>query len=148
MECPVCFEVKDKDKTSLLDCDHFLCKLCLRKLVNHICPLCRHPIGPQFLNNRDIIWDSVDMYDFDFSIERRVRRRRNREMERRNVIQNVTQPIPEIISMQTMNEIFNETYISVNHNQTFVSDKRKQKFRHNRNRWQEQSVKTTRIWKR
>jgi len=44
MECPICYDSGTLDE---LKCSHTVCKLCISKLINRICPLCRAPIDDE-----------------------------------------------------------------------------------------------------
>lgn len=89
MECPICYDSGTLDE---LKCSHTVCKLCISKLINRICPLCRSPIDDENSIARssetiDIEFEenfiSSEIYTVDFSRpSRRARRRRTREHNR------------------------------------------------------------------
>lgn len=40
-ECAVCFEPMDKHRFHLTPCFHKVCKVCIMRLENEVCPVCR-----------------------------------------------------------------------------------------------------------
>jgi hypothetical protein len=42
-ECPCCYEEITNKNMIVLECDHLLCKLCVKKIknINNMCPICR-----------------------------------------------------------------------------------------------------------
>jgi len=69
-----------------LKCSHLVCKLCIYKLINRICPLCRAPLGDensQVVSSETDEFISTEISRFDTKRPfRRARRRRTREHNR------------------------------------------------------------------
>ena len=150
MECPVCLE--PKCDIPLLACGHPLCEKCLLRLRQRICPLCRNKIddrAPSEQDTYDILWEHVDVYTFDFNVQvpastrlRQTRRRRRALPTYTRVNERVNTPvIPATISEATVGEILSELTHSTRGDapcaRMTVSDKNKQKYRRDRNRWRE-----------
>lgn len=158
MECPVCYETAADDKYQTLECTHSLCKLCLSRLRQRICPLCRAPIKISYRRQllptaaddefnwspEDIEWERVNSYEFEFSVEVRTtrlsRRRRRRNRSGRNRGTQVGLPrIPIIISDANMADM--SASVSVPSEEptpvATENDHRRQKTRYGRHQWRE-----------
>jgi hypothetical protein len=49
-ECCICYEKTIPTKQKL-DCDHYVCMTCIKKLRDDRCPLCRHVISSNFITD-------------------------------------------------------------------------------------------------
>jgi hypothetical protein len=155
MECPICYETAAVDNCQRLKCPHSICKLCLSKLHQHLCPLCRAPFDftceQHFLhtnNEINIEWEDISNYDFEFSVEVRTSNRHRRRRNRRNGIvgnNDSASHVPLAISEVDISEILYETHISRDELIPLMSesDKDKQKVRNGRNRWKEHYTHNT-----
>jgi hypothetical protein len=160
MECPVCLE--PKRDIPLLACGHPLCEVCLPRLNRRICPLCRHQIDDDHIRNEqdthDVLWEHVDVYTFDFNVQvpistrLRSTRRRRRALPTHTRVgeEAATHAIPTTVSETTASEILSELTPSMRGDaleaRTAVSDKKKQRYRHNRNRWREHMTQRRARW--
>ena len=153
MECPICYEKAAEDDCQVLECTHSLCKNCLSKLRQRICPLCRASINipskfmPSILedntydwNIEDIEWERVEIYDSDFRIQIRNRRSRNRRrsrLERNREMLEASSRIPDVVSDVHIAEIMYGISIfrDISIPARSVSDKQQQKKRNKRSVW-------------
>lgn len=163
MECPVCYEKAAEDKCQVLECAHSLCKKCLSKLRQRNCPLCRAPINipskcmasiveddTYDWGMEDIEWERVEIYDFDFRVQvrnRRTRNRRNRRSryERNREMLEASSRIPDVVSEVHIAEIMYGISIfrDIPTPTTSVGDKHRQKMRNNRSIWRHHSSHNT-----
>jgi hypothetical protein len=59
--CDICYEtILDEDNLVFLECLHYLCKFCFRKLQIHRCPFCRHPIRKKFMIPYEKVVDKLE----------------------------------------------------------------------------------------
>jgi len=119
MECPICYDSGTLDE---LKCSHTVCKLCISKLINRICPLCRAPIDDEnsVALSSEIIeiefeenFISSEIYTVDFSrVSRRARRRRTRERNREveDIISRIL-TIPFQVSFRDLESIESEVEV-------------------------------------
>jgi hypothetical protein len=158
MECPVCYEKVTEDNCQDLECSHSLCKLCLSRLHQRICPLCRAPITFSYVQrllpavedtDEDNEWESTHSYEFEFSVEVRIphiQRRRRRRRRERNRVRDISDDsvIPVVVSEVHMAEILLGVSITTEDDFPLVSksDRYKQKVRQGRNRWKSQNRHT------
>lgn len=161
MECPVCYEKAADDNYQKLECNHSLCKSCLSKLRQRNCPLCRSPINFGILpmapdNSDEILWERVDAYNFEFSVEvqsvpvRRRRRRRRRRHHNNGELGIPSPRISDVVSTNEIQEIVYDMTVSFSITEPIsVSDRQRQKARHQRAVWKRcQSHNTSRYYSR
>ena len=59
MECNICLENKTEHDIVFLNCMHYLCNNCNKKLIVRICPFCRYPIESDNLSDNENENDTV-----------------------------------------------------------------------------------------
>ena len=120
MECPICYDSGTLDE---LKCSHSVCKLCISRLINRICPFCRAPIDGEnpVVSSPEIVeiefeenFISTEIYTVDFSRpSRRARRRRTRDHNREveDIISRIF-TIPLHVSFRDLESIESELEVS------------------------------------
>ena len=150
MECQICYETVTENNLEILECAHGLCKKCFSLLRTSNCPFCRTPIKKitpeeqpheifsiRMFNNEDLEHE----YDPIIIQSVRFRRRRRRNYEQRERLRDQARTnIPTIISDTEINNILNHVSTSpiTDNRKHHISDKHKQKYRHNKNKWKSQ----------
>lgn len=145
MECPVCYEMTSKCDYQELECTHSLCKLCLKRLQQNNCPLCRNPITNNYnqLPANTYDWSQDDELNFNTIHIPRIQRRRRRRDGTRN--RNLHERIPLIIPIISENDIdeiitpiITDKVVKESEN-----DNARQKVRNGRHRWRRQNTHTS-----
>lgn len=150
MECEICYETVAENDIEILECAHGLCKKCFSLLRTRNCPFCRTiirrisaPIAPvnsfveQIVPENDYSYDGLAYESMIIeSVRFRRRRRRNYE-ERQRTRQQSHANIPTTISDIELNHIMDHVSTSpiITSQKHHTSDKNRQKYRHNRNKW-------------
>lgn len=52
LECCICYDYYTKHNITHFSCNHFICNLCILKLKNFKCPLCRSDIQPDLTSKQ------------------------------------------------------------------------------------------------
>lgn len=86
-ECGICYISCLIGSIVYLECCHSLCRECLKKLQNHVCPFCRHAISPpvwfKLVITQTITRQSMEDRILDIS-ENTIIRRRKRKKKRKS----------------------------------------------------------------
>lgn len=149
--CPVCYEEVTEDTFKKLVCLHILCYVCLRRLRNPSCPLCRTTIDTSYREQLippagEISWELIDDLDFEFSVEINIHnqsnirrhRRRNRQRRRLRERERQSQIPSQYISEEVIQELEAIIFVPRRGNiksRVIMNDSDRQKCRTARNRW-------------